>query len=112
MIRIDKVEEVWKALSDLMEISILDNDFPGTELDRELEDSENKFLYLKLIAEKAKKNRVRPAGSTDNLEQVFANEPMQVNESKRRSEDYSNFIRILKIELPTFFGLYEEWYTF
>jgi len=107
-IRIDKAEETWKALSEIqVEIDLLDNTISEIELDNELEEYENKFLHLKLIAEKALKGRGELAGSNENLEQAFQEASIVMQRSTR---NYYNFVRLPKIELST--GTYElpHWY--
>jgi len=94
-VRIEKAEETWKALSEIqVEIGLLDNTISEIELDNELEDYENKFLHLKLIAEKAIKGRGELAGGNENLKQAFQETSIDIRKNMRNC---NNFIRL---ELP------------
>jgi len=66
-----------------------------------VEDYENKFLHLKLIAEKTIKDRGELTGGNKNLEQTFQEASIDM---RRNTRNCNNFVRLPKIELPTFTG--------
>ncbi|XP_072766489.1 uncharacterized protein [Anoplolepis gracilipes] len=108
-VRIEKAEQIAKDLFEiLLEISILDDKLPEADIEQELEESENKLLYVKLIEEKLVKSRVELTESNEHLEQTFQEANSNESNARRNAHGYNNFIRLPKIELPTFSGLYEE----
>nr|XP_012232203.1 PREDICTED: uncharacterized protein LOC105677895 [Linepithema humile] len=110
-LRISKAEETWKSLSEVqMEIGLLDDNASDDELDKELEGYENKFLHLKLIATKLIKSHIGVAISEDRLDQV--GQGVSDNSQRNTRNNNNNFVRLPKIELPTFSGLYKDWYAF
>jgi len=112
-IRWERAEEVSKMLNKiLLEISFLDNALIEAESNKELEESENKFLHLKLLVEKVIKGCIGLTEGDENRELTTQNVVVNKNNSHRESRGYNNFIRLPKIELPTFSGQYEDWYTF
>jgi len=77
------------------------------EIDKKLEIYKNKFLHLKLIVKKVLENRVELVARNEILDQASQEVNMQHN-----VRENNNLIKLPKIELPTFSGLYEEWYAF
>jgi len=112
-IRWERAEEASRTLNEiLLEISFLDDALTEVESNKELEESESKFLHLKLLVERAIKGRIGLTEGDENRELTTQNVVINDNNLHRESRGYNNFIRLPKIELPTFSGQYEDWYTF
>jgi len=112
-IRWERAEEASRTLNEiLLEISFLDDALTEVESNKELEESESKFLHLKLLVERAIKGRIGLTEGDENCELTTQNVVINDNNLHRESRGYNNFIRLPKIELPTFSGQYEDWYTF
>lgn len=90
-----------------MEINTLDDTASEIELDKDLEELENGFFHLKLIEGKLIKGRVELAEGNENLTQAFQDTTIRGDYVQGGTRGYDNFIRLPKIELSTFSGLYE-----
>lgn len=110
-IKTEKIKEASKMLTEvLMEISILDDTL--TDVDKELKELENRVFHLRLITEKIMKGRVELTEGNENLEQAFHDMTIHEDNVRKNACGYNNFVRLPKIELSTFSGLYEDWYVF
>lgn len=106
-LRLSKLEEIWQSFVDIQtELSVLDENMTDELMEVELKNHEDRYIAIKLKGERILKQRVRPAINEDNLDQAVG----IGNETRRRNDECN--VRLPKIDLPTFSGAYEDWYTF
>ncbi|XP_018373979.1 PREDICTED: uncharacterized protein LOC108768150 [Trachymyrmex cornetzi] len=109
-IRLDKLEELQKTLEEsLVELAVYDKDISEEQIDLEIAGYEEKYVNLKRAGVRIIQERVKPA-STANQDQAIAEIPFERNNVRNRASETQ--IRLPKIELPTFSGVYEEWHSF
>ncbi|XP_032685831.1 uncharacterized protein LOC116850993 [Odontomachus brunneus] len=105
-LRLNKLDDLWKSLEEILtELAVHDENVTDEQVDKVLVNYEKKYFDLKLAGERIIKNRVRPTLALDDLNQAALPDVPRV-----RNND-SN-VRLPKINLPTFSGDYEEWYSF
>lgn len=100
---------MWKIFTETqIELAVSDRKITDEDLDAEFVTYENKYMNINVIAERLLSNRIRQTETNGNLNpRVSAPDNQRGNESNT-----GNFIRLPKIELPTFSGAYNEWYPF
>ncbi|XP_039303397.1 uncharacterized protein LOC120357307 [Solenopsis invicta] len=106
-IRLNKLDEHHRTLTDtLIEIAAIDEEISDEQVDAEMSVCEDKYIELKVLGDRVMKDRVRPAGVSNHIEQAT----VSVNPPSNRVND--NFVRLPKIDLPTFSGSYEDWHPY
>lgn len=111
-LKLEKLEAHWKSLEEsLAELPLYDEETSEQDLELVLISYEEKYINLRVNAERIIKNRVKPTAVTVINEPVQANViPEGVNINRVRINE--NQIRLPKIELPTFSGSYKDWHPF
>lgn len=84
-----------------------------SELETEAEDVENRYIALKVLAERLIKDKLKRNANNEGLERTIVETyELTSNNESPHVPVYDKNIKLPKIELPTFAGAYEDWYAF
>ncbi|XP_039303404.1 uncharacterized protein LOC120357308 [Solenopsis invicta] len=83
-IRLNKLDEHHRTLTDtLIEIAAIDEEISDEQVDAEMSVCEDKYIELKVLGDRVMKDRVRPAGVSNHIEQAT----VSVNPPSNRVND-------------------------
>ncbi|XP_011858530.1 PREDICTED: uncharacterized protein LOC105556071 [Vollenhovia emeryi] len=122
-IRVARFEEAYETFKDMqIEIAASDNTISVQELDAEAESVENKYIRLKVAAERIIKEKLKIDGNHEDAEQTVVEARVNIENIETRVNidnhervpvpAYNAHVRLPRIELPTFAGAYADWHAF
>ena len=113
-IRVVKLEETYKSFTDVqIEIATIDDTIVEADLFIESEDVENRYIQIRVAAEKLLNSRLDISVNEDAERTVVEAREVIANDNERAQASVrSNQVKLPRIELPTFNGKYEEWHAF
>ncbi|XP_011860315.1 PREDICTED: uncharacterized protein LOC105557632 [Vollenhovia emeryi] len=122
-IRIARIEEADETFKDMqIEIAASDNTISVQELDAEAESVENKYVRLKVTAERIIKEKLKIDVNHEDAEQTVVEARVNIDNIETRVNidnnervpvpAYNAHVRLPRIELPTFAGAYADWHAF
>lgn len=115
--KIARLEESYRIFSKpQIDIASLDETI-SADLDAETAMIEDKYIKLKVTAERIIKRKRDTTFDGDSLDRTVVGiqddyDRNNVNFRRRNNTSANNLIRLPKIELPTFSGNYTDWYGF
>jgi len=109
-IRVGKLEEMYRGFTDVqIAIATIDDSIEEADLIVESEDVENKYIRIRVAAERLIKSKL-DASLIDEMERTVI-EPREVvvnNEERMQAPVRNSQVKLPRIELPTFNGKYED----
>lgn len=111
--RIVKLDEAYKTFTNVqVEIAVSDDTISEEELDLEAREIEDKHIRLKVLAERLIRNKLNIGENNERLEQGILGAREVMNNDRLHVPPPNGHIRLPRIELPTFEGVYENWHAF